>query len=55
MLKAVNPFSIWGLVLTAIGVSTTQRVSKGTGYTIATASFVIGLLIAGAFGAIGNR
>ena len=55
VLKAINPFSIWGLVLTAIGVTTTQRTSKGTGYTIATAAFVIGLLIAGAFGAIGNR
>lgn len=54
-LKAINPFSIWGLVLTAIGVTTTQRTSKGTGYTVATAAFVIGLLIAGAFGAIGNR
>src|SRR2546422_7062443 len=31
-----NPFSIWGLVLTAIGVSTTHRLSKGTGYTVAT-------------------
>jgi membrane protein, antimicrobial resistance system len=55
VLKAINPFSIWGLVLTAIGVTTTQRTSKGTGYTVATISFVIGLLIAGAFGALGNR
>ncbi|HET8713501.1 MAG TPA: YIP1 family protein [Gemmatimonadales bacterium] len=55
VLKGLNPFSIWGLVLTAIGVSTTQRVSKGTGYTIATIAFVIGLLIAGSIGAIFSR
>jgi hypothetical protein len=50
VLKAINPFSIWGLVLTAIGVSTTHRLSKGTGYAIATIAFVVGVLIAGAFG-----
>ncbi len=55
-LKAVNPFSIWGLVLTAIGVSTTHRLSKGTGYMIATVSFLIGVCIAGAFaGMFGGR
>ena len=51
-LKAVNPFGIWGLVLTAIGVSTTHRLSKNTGYTVATISFLIGVLIAGAFAAL---
>lgn len=51
-LKAVNPFSIWGLVLTAIGVSTTHKLSKGTGYTVATISFLLGVLIAGAAGAL---
>ena len=54
MLKGINPFSIWGVVLTAIGVSTTHRLSKGTGYTVAIAAFLISLLIAaglaGAFG-----
>ena len=55
-LKAVNPFSIWGLVLTAIGVSTTHRLSKSTGYVIATISFLIGVCIAGAFaGLFGGR
>jgi membrane protein, antimicrobial resistance system len=52
VLKGINPFSIWGLVLTAIGVSTTHRLAKGSGYVVATSSFVIGLLIAGAFGAM---
>jgi hypothetical protein len=52
VLKGVNPFSIWGLVLTAIGVSTTHRLSKGTGYAVATVAFALGLLIAGTFGAL---
>ena len=52
VLKGINPFSIWGMVLTAIGVTTTLRVSKGTGYAIAVTAFVIGLLIAGGFGAL---
>lgn len=52
VLKGINPFSIWGLVLTAIGVSTTHRMSAASGYMVATGSFLIGLLIAGAFGAL---
>jgi hypothetical protein len=55
VLKGINPFSIWGFVLTAIGVSTTHRLSKSTGYIVATISLVIGLCIAGVFGALGNR
>ena len=45
LLKGINPFSIWGLVLMAIGVSTTQRLSKGNGYVAAVTAFVILLLI----------
>ena len=54
-LKAINPFSIWGLVLSAIGVSTTHRLSKGTGYAVATIAFFVGVLIAGVFGLFGPR
>jgi hypothetical protein len=55
-LKAVNPFGIWGLVLTAIGVSTTHRLAKSTGSAIATISFLIGVAIAGMFaGLFGGR
>jgi hypothetical protein len=55
-LKAVNPFGIWGLVLTAIGVSTTHRLAKSTGYAIGTISFLIGVAIAGMFaGLFGGR
>ena len=52
VLKGINPFSIWGLVLTAIGVSTTHKLSKGTGYTVATIAFLLGVLIGGAFAAM---
>jgi hypothetical protein len=52
VLKGINPFSIWGLVLTAIGISVTHRMPKGSAYTVATIALVIGLLIAGAFGAL---
>jgi hypothetical protein len=54
LLKGVNPFSIWGLVLTAIGVSVTHKLSKSTGYTVATISFVIGLLIGAALAGMGG-
>ncbi len=50
VLKGINPFSIWGLVLTAIGIQITHKTSKGTAYTVAISSLVLGLLIAGAFG-----
>ncbi|HTI04303.1 MAG TPA: YIP1 family protein [Gemmatimonadales bacterium] len=55
VLKGINPFSIWGFVLTAIGVSTTHRLSKSTGYTVAAIQFAIGLLITGAFATLGGR
>ena len=54
LLRGINPFSIWSLVLTAIGVSTTQRMAKGSAYMIATIQFVV-LLIIGAGLAALNR
>ena len=54
VLRAVNPFTIWGLVLTAIGVSITHNLSRSTGYTIATISFVIGVLLAGLLTGLGS-
>ena len=52
VLKGINPFSIWGLVLTAIGISTTHKLSSGSGYVVATLTFVIGLVIGGALAAV---
>jgi len=58
VLKAINPFSIWGLVLTAIGVTVTHKTTKGMGYAIATVAFLIGVVfaagIAGMFGGMGG-
>ncbi len=54
VLKAINPFSLWGLVLTAIGVSVTHNMPRSTGYTVATIAFVIGTLIAGVFASMGS-
>lgn len=56
VLKGINPFSIWTLVLTAIGVSATHRLSKASGYVVASISFLIGLLIGAFFaGLFGGR
>jgi hypothetical protein len=54
VLKGINPFSIWGVVLTGIGVSTTHRLSKGTGYSVAVVGFVIALLIGGTLASLGG-
>jgi hypothetical protein len=55
VLKGINPFSLWSLALTAIGVSTTQRIAKSSGWTIAVVGFVISLIIGGALAAAFNR
>jgi hypothetical protein len=47
VLRAISPISIWGLVITAIGVRTMERVSKGAAWTAAGASFLLGLCFAG--------
>jgi len=54
ILKGINPFSIWAVVVTGIGISTTHRLSKGTGYTVAAIAFLIALLIGGAFASLGG-
>jgi len=48
LLAGINPFTLWGLVLTAIGVSTTQRMSKGSAYGVAVGGFVVVWLITSA-------
>jgi hypothetical protein len=54
VLRAVTPFSIWGLIITAIGVRTMERTTKGAAWAAASASFVLGLLLAGLGGAFGG-
>jgi len=52
VLKGINPFSIWGVALTGIGVSTTHRLSNGTGYTVAVVGFAIALLVGGTLASV---
>ena len=49
VLKGINPFAIWGMVLTAIGIQVTHKTSKGTAYTVAIGAMVLGLIVIGAF------
>jgi membrane protein, antimicrobial resistance system len=48
LLRGINPFTLYGLFLTATGVAVTTRTSKGVAYTAATIQFVISLLIGAA-------
>jgi hypothetical protein len=48
LLRGINPFTLYGLFLTATGVAVTNRTSKGVAYTAATTQFVISLLIGAA-------
>ena len=54
LLKAINPFSIWGMVLTAIGISVTHKLPRSTGYTIAMISFALGVLIGASLASMGR-
>lgn len=47
VLKGINPFSIWGLVLTAIGIQITHKTSKGTAYAVAIGAMVLSLIVIG--------
>ena len=52
ILRGLNVFAIWGSIITAIGITTTHRTSKGTGYAIAFTALAIGLIVGGAFAAV---
>lgn len=45
LLNAINPFSIWGVWLTGVGIAVTHRVGRGTGITVAAIAFLIGAAI----------
>jgi len=55
MLKGVTPFSLWGLVITAIGIHTMERTSKGAAWSAATVSLVLGLLVGGLGASFGPK
>jgi hypothetical protein len=48
LLRGINPFTLYGLFLTSVGVRVTQRTSQGTAYTAAAIQFAIALLIGAA-------
>jgi hypothetical protein len=55
VLAGINPFTIWGLVLTAIGVQVTHKTSKGSAYTVAIVAMVLGVLIGALFAGLGAK
>ena len=55
VLAGFNPFTIWGMVLTAIGVGVTHKTGKGTAYSVAIIAMVLGVLIGAFFAGLGSR
>ena len=48
LLRGINPFTLYGLFLTGLGIAVTHKTSKGVAYTAASIQFVIALLIGAA-------
>ena len=48
LLGSINPFGLWGMVLTAIGIKVTHKTTDSAAYTVSVTAFVIGILIASA-------
>jgi hypothetical protein len=55
LLRGINPFSLYGLFLTATGIAVTHQISKGAAYTAATIQLLVALTIAGVFTVAGGR
>ena len=45
LLNAINPFSIWGVWLTGVGVAVTHKIGRGTGLVVASIAFLVGASI----------
>lgn len=54
-LAAINPFSIWGTILTAIGIQVTHKTSKGSAYIVAIIGLLLGVLLGGLGSALASR
>jgi hypothetical protein len=54
MLRGINPFSLYGLFVTATGIAVTCRTSKGAAYTAAVIQLLVALTIAGLFTVAGG-
>lgn len=46
LLDSLEIFSIWNVILTAIGLEKVARLSKGVAWTVSIVLFVIGVLFA---------
>lgn len=53
LLGAINPFTLWGWFLTALGVEATHKVSKGAAFTVASLALVLSALVAAGFALLG--
>jgi hypothetical protein len=54
LLWTVNPFTLWGMVLTGLGIAGTHNATKGTAFTIAGIAFVINAIIGAALAGLGG-
>ena len=55
LLAGINPFTLWSMVLTAIGIQVTHKTSKGSAYTVAIVAMMIGILIGALFAGLGAK
>jgi hypothetical protein len=55
VLAGINPFSLWGMVLTAIGIQVTHKTSKAGAYTVAIIAMLLGVLIGALFAGMASR
>lgn len=55
VLAGINPFAIWGMILTAIGIQVTHKTSKGAAYTVAIVAMLLGVLLGGLGAALAGR
>jgi len=55
LLAGINPFTLWSMVLTAIGIQVTHKTSKGSAYTVAIVAMMLGILIGALFAGLGAK
>ena len=53
-LAAMNPFTVWSIILTAIGVQVTHKTSQGVAYTAAIVSSLVVVLITSGLASLGG-
>ena len=54
-LSGINPFSIWGVWLTGVGISVTHKTSRGTGIAIGAIAYLLALALFAGITAFGMR